>query len=73
MRLVWLLILMLVLPLISAATLTGSIYNYGLELEKDVLVQINTTPPQKYLAKDGHYTLQVPAGSYTLIANKGFK
>lgn len=54
--------------LATATTLTGSIYNSKLELEQDVLVEINTTPQQKYLSKDGTYSFELPKGSYVLTA-----
>lgn len=54
--------------LATAATLTGSIYNSKLELEQDVLIEINTTPQQKYLSKEGTYSFELPKGSYVLTA-----
>jgi len=39
-----------------------------LELAKDVLVEINTVPQQKYLAKTGTYSFDLPVGKYTLTA-----
>jgi uncharacterized membrane protein len=58
--------LLLFLTLVSAATLKGSVYNSHLDLEKEVLVTINTLPEQKMLVKDGTYSFVVPAGSYSL-------
>lgn len=59
---------LLIIPLASAATLKGSIYDENLELGKDVLVEINTVPQQKYLAKTGTYSFDLPVGKYTLTA-----
>jgi len=67
----YLVILILLCSLTTAATLQGSIYNSKLELEEDVLVEINTEPTQKYLAKEGSYTFELPIGDYQLIARKG--
>lgn len=53
-----------------AATLKGSIYNEQLEREPNVVVEINTTPLQKYLAKDGSYMFELPPGKYLLSARK---
>ncbi|MBU0470257.1 MAG: hypothetical protein KKA62_05855 [Nanoarchaeota archaeon] len=50
----------------SAATLKGSIYNNMLELEENVLLEVDTTPIQKYLSKDGTYTFELPPGEYKL-------
>ena len=62
------LFLLLLLPLVSAATLKGSIYDEKLDLAKDVLVEINTVPQQKYLAKTGSYIFDLPPGKYVLTA-----
>lgn len=66
------LILLLLSTFTTAATLKGSVYNSSLELETDVLVEIDTTPVQKYLAKDSSYAFQLPEGKYVLTATKGF-
>ena len=66
----WCLILFLVcLNLTFAATLKGSIYNSDLDLEKNVLVEVNSVPIQKFLAKDGTYIFNLPAGKYVLVAH----
>jgi len=62
----WLLVLVLTFSLVSAATLKGSIYNSQLDLQKDVLVTLNTLPEQKMLSKEGTYSFVVPMGSYVL-------
>jgi uncharacterized membrane protein len=66
-----LLIIMLVVS-VQAATLKGTIYNSDLDIETDVLISINTEPVQKFLSKDGIYSLQIPLGEYKLTAIKGF-
>jgi len=67
-RLSILLFFLLVIPFASAATLKGSIYDEKLTLSKDVLVEINTTPQQKFLAKTGTYSFDLPPGKYALTA-----
>lgn len=62
---------LLILPFTEAATLKGSIYDSNLNLEKDVLVEISTTPEQKYLSKEGTYIFQLSVGEYELSARKG--
>ncbi len=63
-----LLFILLITPLASAAILKGSIYDEKLDLAQDVLVEINTAPQQKYLAKTGTYSFELPVGKYTLTA-----
>lgn len=62
------LFLLLIIPLASAATLKGSIYDENLDLAKDVLVEINTVPQQKFLAKAGSYAFDLAPGKYILTA-----
>lgn len=74
MRKISLLFIAMVLVLSTlalAATLKGSIYNSNLDLEKDVLVEINSVPEQKILSKDGNYEFKLPLGKYQLRALKG--
>ncbi len=68
----FLLILVAFSTLVSAATLQGTVYNEKLELEKNVVIEIDTIPEQKYLSQDGTYQFELGVGSYTLIAQKGF-
>ncbi len=59
---------LLLIPIASAATLKGSIYDDNLDVAQNVLVEINTVPQQKYLAKTGTYSFDLPLGKYTLTA-----
>ncbi len=61
--------ILLILPLFEAATLKGTIYDSNLELENNVFVQINSTPAQQYLAKEGTYLFELLPGTYLLTAN----
>ena len=54
----------------QAATLRGTIYNAQLNPEKDTLLEIDTQPAQKYLAKDGTYSINILPGKYTLTIRK---
>ena len=71
-KIVALILLLLLIPLATAATLQGSIYNTNLDLETDVLIEIDTQPAQKFLAKDGTYSFELVTGKYVLTARKGF-
>jgi uncharacterized membrane protein len=61
----------LLISLVQAATLEGNIYNYELEQESQVLVEIDTVPPQQYLSRDGTYSFDLSPGTYNLQASKG--
>ncbi|MBL7100618.1 MAG: hypothetical protein ISS23_01545 [Nanoarchaeota archaeon] len=49
-----------------AATIHGTIYDESLNLLQDVIVEIDSTPNQRYVAKDGTYSFTLPEGSYTI-------
>lgn len=53
----------------TTCTIGGVAYDYlTLEPLPDTIIEINTTPPQTYVSKDGNYRLNVPEGSYHLTA-----
>ena len=56
------------LSIVSAASLYGKIYDIELETLENVLVEINTTPKQRMVAKNGTYSFSVPRGDYKLTA-----
>jgi uncharacterized membrane protein len=69
-NLVLLLIFILVLlPSVQGATIQGTVYDwYALEPLRDVIIEVNSTPPQQVVAKDGSYSLNLPEGDYTIKA-----
>lgn len=54
----------------SAATITGTVYDYSLEPVPGAIVTVNTTPEQTLVARDGTYKLHLPTGTYNLSVNK---
>lgn len=72
-KILLILILTIILTIsVSATTLQGTVYDENLAVERDVLIEIDSTPAQKYLSKDGSYSFELPQGTYTLTARKGF-
>ncbi len=69
-HIVLLIIIILFSTSFHAAILKGTIYNSQLNPETNVLLEINTQPIQKYLAKDGTYQFTLQNGNYTLTAQK---
>ena len=55
-------------PAVSAATIQGSIYDINLDIVKDAILDISTTPHQRFVAQDGTYRFEVPPGTYTITA-----
>ncbi len=52
------------------ATITGTIYDENLTVAANVLVQVNTQPAQRYFATNGHYSLTIPPGNYTITLTR---
>lgn len=64
-----LLIILLFLILVDsslAATVHGTVYDDNLDVLKDVVVEVDSVPNQRFVAKDGVYSFTLPPGSYTL-------
>jgi uncharacterized membrane protein len=68
MRFLLLAMLLLVIPA-DAAIIQGKVYSWEtLDILKNAVVEINTTPPQRYVAADGSYSFTVPPGVYSIKA-----
>jgi uncharacterized membrane protein len=67
-KILLLLVLLFVINLSKAATISGNIYNWDLQQVENVRVTINTTPQQLIISKDGTYSFEVPTGNYLLKA-----
>ncbi|MGE0793498.1 MAG: hypothetical protein AB7V77_04955 [Candidatus Woesearchaeota archaeon] len=65
-----LLLFLLILPLASASTIQGKIYNLDFQRVTEGIVTINTEPLQTYILEDGTYTFQVPKGTYIITATQ---
>ncbi|MDP7116296.1 MAG: hypothetical protein QF824_02935 [Candidatus Woesearchaeota archaeon] len=66
--LIW--ILLLILPVTYAATISGTIYDYSLNKVSDATVEINTQPKQIMIASESTYTFNVPVGQYIIKATQ---
>ena len=51
-----------------AALISGDIYDISLEKAKDVIIEIDTSPKQKFISKDGSYNFNVLIGNYSITA-----
>ena len=68
MRVFLLIMLLASLPVVFGATIHGSVYDFGLNSVKSAIVEINSSPQQKMVSKNGTYSFGVPPGSYELFA-----
>jgi len=65
---IWLFTIFL-LSIVEAATIQGTVYDTTLEPQKNAVIEIDTTPQQRIVSKDGSYNLDVPVGTYTIKAS----
>lgn len=61
-------ILLVLIRVATATTITGTTYDLTLEPLNNVIVEIDTQPPQKMITKDGIYSFEIPQGSYLIKA-----
>lgn len=62
--------LLFCIQVVSAATLSGIIYDLSFEEVDNTIVEINTQPKQVTVAKQGRYSFEIPEGTYILKAKK---
>jgi len=69
----WGIVVMLVFVSINtatAATISGKVYDMSLELVNESVVEVNTAPKQIFVAKNGSYSFNIPAGNYIITAKQ---
>ncbi|HIH16780.1 MAG TPA: hypothetical protein HA252_05215 [Candidatus Diapherotrites archaeon] len=53
----------------SAATIHGNVFEWhSLEPLNNVVIDVNSTPPQRVVSRDGAYSFELPPGTYSLRA-----
>jgi uncharacterized membrane protein len=67
-KLFLILFLLILAETASAAIIHGSVYDISLDKVENVKLEIDTTPKQLYVSKDGDYEFNVPIGTYTIKA-----
>ncbi|MBW3004494.1 hypothetical protein KY310_01555, partial [Candidatus Woesearchaeota archaeon] len=60
--------LILASSMVFAANIEGTIYDIELNTVKDAVVEIDTTPKQSFVSKNGTYSFDIPIGEYTITA-----
>ncbi len=63
-------LLILASSMVFAANIEGTIYDIELNTAKDVIIEIDTTPKQSFVSKNGTYSFEVPIGEYTITAKQ---
>ncbi|MFQ5620899.1 MAG: helix-turn-helix transcriptional regulator [Candidatus Nanoarchaeia archaeon] len=70
MRLTWLIVLLLCMPIVHGAAVHGTIYDFSLHRVDNVKVEISTTPNQRDITENGEYSFRVESGTYMLRAEE---
>lgn len=65
-KLILLMTFLVLLDSCLAATIHGTVYDEGLDVVKDAIVEVDSTPKQREVAKDGTYSFTLPEGTYTI-------
>ena len=58
----------LFVPIVYGANLQGTLYNQALNVRGNVLVEVDTSPKQTFVSKNGKYRFSLPLGNYTIEA-----
>jgi len=64
----FIIIFLLSINIVSAAILHGTIYDTDFGKLNNVIVQVNTTTPQRFVSKEGQYSFALDKGSYKITA-----
>lgn len=69
LKLLPLILVLICFPAVGGATIHGTIYQWDtLEPLGDVIVTVDTLPPQTYVSKAGDYSFELPQGTFNLKA-----
>src|SRR3989344_6032978 len=68
MKIAIILLILLSIPMVYASTIHGTVYDLSLKPVKDVIIEVDSQPPQKLVSKDGTYSFSLEKGSYTIKA-----
>ena len=63
-----LLVSIALVPCINAAEIYGTVYDMSLNPANDAVIEIDSTPKQTKILKDGTYSFTLPVGDYTIKA-----
>ncbi|MBN2423006.1 hypothetical protein JXB41_07305 [Candidatus Woesearchaeota archaeon] len=62
------LINILLLQISYAATIHGTVYDISLKKVKNIIVEVNSSPNQRYLAAEGTYSFELARGDYQITS-----
>ena len=59
---------LLIINNVSAATIHGSVYDISLNKVKDIIIEIDSVPVQRFISNDGSYSFELSNGNYRITA-----
>ncbi len=65
---IYLVTFLVLISIVSGTQIHGSVYGSSLNKVQNVVVEIDSNPTQKMLAKNGEYAFEINPGQYTLSA-----
>ncbi|MBR9691470.1 hypothetical protein GOV06_01665 [Candidatus Woesearchaeota archaeon] len=68
-KLLYLIMAVLLIDTALAATVHGTVYSYDLEERTDAIVNVDSSPAQTIVSKDGTYSFELGLGKYTITAS----
>ncbi len=69
-KVVFLLVLLSLIQSCYAAKLHGNVYDISLEKVSDVVLEVNSSPTQRVISKQGSYEFELGIGSYRITAKQ---
>lgn len=66
----WMVLVLLMIPAVSGATVHGNVYDFSLVKVDNVKVEINSEPIQRDVTDGGEYSFNVDIGEYVLRAEQ---
>jgi uncharacterized membrane protein len=64
----FLLSIVILVPFIDAAEIYGTIYDMSLNPAEGAVIEVNSTPKQAIVSKNGDYSFELPLGEYVIEA-----
>jgi len=67
-KIICLILFLILIDTALGATVYGTVYDFSLNKQNNAIVEVNSTPKQLTVAKDGDYSFELPVGIYEIKA-----
>ena len=65
---IYVILFLLLIDTVLGATVFGNVYDFGLDKQPNTIIEVNSTPKQIIVAKEGEYSFELPVGKYEIKA-----